>query len=111
MRTQVAFAILSLPSLVLGTGCYKVIDNTVPDSGMMMMMMPPVDSGPAMAYAAKTVIRDRQTLLIGHATFTELMDGRVEVTLELSHTSTGAHGVHIHANGSCDLPDFATAGG
>lgn len=35
------------------------------------------------------------------------MDGRIEVT----GISPGPHGMHIHAVGKCDAPDFQTAGG
>jgi superoxide dismutase, Cu-Zn family len=110
MRNLVAVVVLSLPALALGTGCYKVVENTVAQDGGQVMMMP-ADSGPAMMFGAKTILRDKTTLQVGRATFTELPDGTVDVLVELTKTSTGPHGLHIHANGACDVPDFASAGG
>ncbi len=37
--------------------------------------------------------------------------GLVQVVYNLQGVPPGTHGVHIHAVGRCDLPDFASAGG
>ncbi|MBI3805841.1 MAG: superoxide dismutase family protein [Nitrospirae bacterium] len=47
---------------------------------------------------------------IGTATFTEGSDG-VKIAIEASKLAPGQHGVHIHAAGKCEGPDFKTAGG
>ncbi|HEX2764587.1 MAG TPA: superoxide dismutase family protein [Allosphingosinicella sp.] len=40
----------------------------------------------------------------------EQEDGGVRVRVEATDMSPGAYGVHIHAIGRCDPPDFASAG-
>jgi len=47
---------------------------------------------------------------IGTATF-EPSDGGVRVDLSVSQLPPGTHGIHIHAVGKCEGPDFKTAGG
>lgn len=47
----------------------------------------------------------------GTATFTQKGTDAVTVKLKLENLSPGEHGVHIHAKGVCDAPDFKSAGG
>jgi Cu-Zn family superoxide dismutase len=47
---------------------------------------------------------------VGTATFTQV-GSVVRVVLEVQGLPRGAHGVHVHAVGKCDGPDFASAGG
>lgn len=47
---------------------------------------------------------------IGTATFTEGGDG-VKIAISVSKLSPGQHGLHIHAVGKCEGPDFKSAGG
>jgi Cu-Zn family superoxide dismutase len=47
---------------------------------------------------------------VGMATFTQESDG-VRLRAEFSGLPPGEHGIHIHAVGKCDAPDFMTAGG
>ncbi|MBI3637097.1 MAG: superoxide dismutase family protein [Candidatus Rokubacteria bacterium] len=47
---------------------------------------------------------------VGTATFTEVSGG-VRVVLEARDLPPGEKGVHIHAVGKCDPPQFTTAGG
>jgi Cu-Zn family superoxide dismutase len=37
--------------------------------------------------------------------------GRASLVLALSKLPAGVHGIHLHAVGKCDAPDFKTAGG
>jgi superoxide dismutase, Cu-Zn family len=46
---------------------------------------------------------------VGNATFTQVGDA-VRVVLEAQGLPPGTKGVHIHAIGKCDPPDFTTAG-
>jgi Cu-Zn family superoxide dismutase len=39
------------------------------------------------------------------------VDGGVEITAKISGLTPGPHGFHIHENGLCAAPDFASAGG
>lgn len=47
---------------------------------------------------------------IGTATLTEGGDG-VKISVSVSKLSPGQHGMHIHAAGKCEGPDFKSAGG
>ena len=46
----------------------------------------------------------------GTATLTETDNG-VDVELQISNLEPGNHGLHIHEVGSCQTPDFESAGG
>jgi Cu-Zn family superoxide dismutase len=47
---------------------------------------------------------------IGTATFTPA-DGGVRIDVDVSQLPPGTHGIHIHAVGKCEGPNFTTAGG
>jgi Cu-Zn family superoxide dismutase len=48
----------------------------------------------------------------GSVTFTEVGDGAIEVTAEISGLSpNGVHAIHIHEKGDCSAPDASSAGG
>jgi Cu-Zn family superoxide dismutase len=47
---------------------------------------------------------------IGTATFSASSDG-VQISVDVSQLPPGTHGIHIHAVGRCEGPDFKTAGG
>jgi len=47
---------------------------------------------------------------VGKATFKETSGG-VQIKATLSNLPPGTHGMHIHAVGKCDPPDFKSAGG
>ncbi|PFG12218.1 superoxide dismutase family protein [Bacillus sp. es.036] len=38
-------------------------------------------------------------------------DGATMISLDVSNLPEGEHGFHIHENGSCEAPDFKSAGG
>ena len=40
-----------------------------------------------------------------------MVGGAMRMTVHATGLSPGVHGVHIHAVGKCDAPDFASAGG
>jgi Cu-Zn family superoxide dismutase len=58
---------------------------------------------------ASAVLRDASSKLVGTALFTEGAEG-VRVTLRVQGLPPGGHGLHIHAVGQCDGPDFTSAG-
>lgn len=62
------------------------------------------------AALAQVDLVDVSGALLGKATFTENLNG-VEVALGVRDLEPGYHGIHIHENGSCEPPDFASAGG
>src|SRR5262249_56448519 len=58
---------------------------------------------------AQTVLRDKSGQQVGTATLTEGADG-VRVRVPASHLPPGPKAVHVHAVGTCDPPDFVSAG-
>ena len=63
------------------------------------------------AAAKKPVqLKDAQGKDVGTATFTPAKDG-VKVHVQVTHLPPGKHGIHIHAVGRCEAPEFKSAGG
>lgn len=68
-------------------------------------------SSPAFAETkGEAEIQNGQGEKIGTATLTEGADG-VKIAIVVSKLSPGPHGLHIHAAGKCEGPDFKSAGG
>jgi len=59
---------------------------------------------------AAAILHDAQGHEVGHATVSTAKDG-LDVVLAVSGLPAGTHGAHIHTTGTCDAPDFASAGG
>jgi superoxide dismutase, Cu-Zn family len=70
-----------------------------------------VAAGPAGARHADGVFIDTAGSEIGSIHLTEDAQGIVHVDAKVKGLSTGRHGIHIHAVGSCTVPTFASAGG
>ena len=49
--------------------------------------------------------------LRGEATFKELENGAIDLTVRLNGVSPGEHAVHLHENGDCSAVDGSSAGG
>lgn len=63
---------------------------------------------------ATAELRDAQGQMVGNATLTTDRAGGVRMQVRLSGFTTaaaGEHGIHIHAVGMCEAPEFKTAGG
>ena len=58
---------------------------------------------------ARAELKNARGQAVGSATFTQVASV-VRVVLETQGLPRGAHGVHVHAVGKCDGPDFQTAG-
>jgi Cu-Zn family superoxide dismutase len=54
-------------------------------------------------------LRDAQGAAVGTATLTEA-DGGVRVSVSVKGVAPGLHGLHVHAAGKCEGPDFKSAG-
>lgn len=68
-----------------------------------------VAMGPA-GPGATAELKNAQGRVVGQATFTE--EGTaVRIVLDVRGLPSGEKGVHIHAVGRCDPPDFTSAGG
>jgi superoxide dismutase, Cu-Zn family len=48
---------------------------------------------------------------IGTAAFTEQADGKVRIVVQANGLTPGRHGIHVHAVGRCEPPEFTSAGG
>jgi Cu-Zn family superoxide dismutase len=60
--------------------------------------------------AASAVLRDASGRTVGTAVFTQQANG-VRLAVQVQGLPPGQHGIHVHAVGRCDAPDFMTAGG
>ncbi|HEY4709002.1 MAG TPA: superoxide dismutase family protein [Candidatus Acidoferrales bacterium] len=65
------------------------------------------DTAPKSAHAD---IMNAQGTKIGTAKL-KAVNGGVEIEVKVSGLTPGDHGIHIHAVGKCEGPDFKTAGG
>jgi len=55
-------------------------------------------------------VKNSSGFTIGTAMIADTMDG-VDVTLDLTSIPEGNHAIHFHETGTCDGPDFKSAGG
>ena len=71
-----------------------------------------VPGGRSMAghFTARAVLHNGAGMAVGNATARQAGDA-LKVSVEVQGLTPGLHGVHVHAVGKCDAPDFATAGG
>lgn len=59
---------------------------------------------------AKAELKDAQGNVVGTARLTQLKTG-VRISLQVTGLSPDTHAFHIHNVGSCEAPDFKSAGG
>jgi superoxide dismutase, Cu-Zn family len=71
---------------------------------------PPQKSSAQMAQSAHADIVNATGQKIGTATFATAASG-VRIDVDVTQLPPGTHGIHIHAVGKCESPDFKTAGG
>ncbi len=55
-------------------------------------------------------LKDKDGKSLGKADFVQNADGSVKLTVKYNNIPAGLHGMHVHAVGKCEGPDFATAG-
>jgi Cu-Zn family superoxide dismutase len=65
---------------------------------------------PADEVSAEAELLDAQGYSVATATITQVSKG-VKISLDVSSLSPGMHAFHIHGVGSCEPPDFKSAGG
>jgi Cu-Zn family superoxide dismutase len=71
----------------------------------------PAKSAPEHApAAARAELKDAKGAKVGTATFTTADDG-VAMAVQVQGLPPGEHGLHVHAAGKCDDPEFKSAGG
>jgi superoxide dismutase, Cu-Zn family len=64
---------------------------------------------PAKPTSARAMLHDASGTEVGRARLQQVGRG-IRVTLQVTRLAPGTHGVHVHAVGKCDTPDFASAG-
>jgi Cu-Zn family superoxide dismutase len=88
----------------------KATRYVIPAVSLMLMgcagAMPGATSGGGTAAAE---LRDANNQVVGQATFIEISGG-VRIVLEARGLPAGDKGVHLHAVGKCEPPQFASAG-
>ena len=67
-------------------------------------------AAPAAAPSAVATLKNAGGIEIGHATFTSAKGG-VKIEVTVAGLPPGKHGIHVHAAGKCDPPEFKSAGG
>lgn len=103
---------------ILALGMMSLSLGACPDQPDKQDLAPATDLAPA-ARLARAIIMDRSMSRIGTAMFTETGAGPVRVVVEIEKASPGKHGLHVHAEGKCDVSvtdmgvagDFLSAGG
>ena len=86
-------------------------ENTVPPGEMPGNMMAGNMSGNmAGENSAVAMLETAEGAAAGTATVTEA-DGALRISMALLGLPSSPHGVHVHMTGTCDAPDFTSAGG
>ncbi len=75
--------------------------------GMLALI---VFSGCGSTQTAKAVLHNAKGEVVGKATLLETPEG-VKISLAATGVPRGTHAFHIHEAGSCEAPDFKSAGG
>jgi Cu-Zn family superoxide dismutase len=65
---------------------------------------------PAAAASGAAALKNAEGKEIGTATLTDA-NGGVKVQVKVAGLPPGKHGIHVHAAGKCEPPDFKSAGG
>ena len=78
------------------------------DLAFLLVLAIPLSA--AAAPAAKATLANADGKDVGTATFTPARGG-VKVHVVASGLTPGKHGIHLHAVGKCEPPDFKSAGG
>jgi superoxide dismutase, Cu-Zn family len=78
--------------------------------GLLAALVLPVAAAAAAGPSAHAVLRSADGKRVGTAVFLPAHGG-VTVRVEVKGLPPGKHGIHIHAAGKCEGPDFKSAGG
>ena len=76
----------------------------------LMLVFTLVGAALAQGTSASATLQSASGAAAGSATFSQVADG-VRVVARFQGLPPGVHGIHVHAVGRCDAPDFMSAGG
>jgi Cu-Zn family superoxide dismutase len=98
---------ITLTAAVLALG---IAGCTSPDASEDGTARVATENPAAAAHQATAMLRDANGAAVGTATATE-EGGAIAINLKVTGLPPGEHGVHVHTIGSCQAPDFKSAGG
>ena len=75
---------------------------------LVLVLAPSAD---AVGERAVAELYDSEGQLVGLAFFEQISQSTVRITGPVEGLEPGPHGVHIHETGTCEPPDFTSAGG
>lgn len=93
--------LLRTSALMLGIGAILALTLTA-------MLAP---TAQAVGERAVAELYNAENQLVGLAFFEQISQSTVRITGPVEGLSRGPHGVHIHETGTCEPPDFTSAGG
>lgn len=79
-------------------------------AGLAIPLLAAQSSEPARAGTIETIIHNTKGEAIGRAILTSLPQGGVKLKVVVTGLKPGKHGMHFHAAGVCQPPDFKSAG-
>ena len=82
---------------------------TVAASAALALALPLAGARAEGAHTARAVLKDAKGEKVGTATLVEARGG-VQVAVKAQGLTPGTHGIHVHAVGKCDDPEFKSAG-
>ena len=109
----------SMLALAATAGCSSEKTTYVDNSTDILAndMMPAPETGNMMGNAmvpggerAEAVLKTADGTQVGTAVVQQTADG-LQATVQVNGVPAGKHGVHVHMTGSCEAPDFKSAGG
>ncbi len=78
---------------------------------LLLALVLPLASVSAAGEKASGELKDKDGKSMGKVSLSQDNTGAVKLSVNYSGLPAGNHGVHFHATGKCDGPDFMTAGG
>ncbi len=75
----------------------------------LALALPLAASGAEPPHAARALLKDAKGEKVGTATLVEAKGG-VTIAVKAQGLPPGTHGIHLHAVGKCDDPEFKSAG-
>lgn len=104
-RLLIPFVIMMLMALVMGAcGSEENSQDSEVESGNVS------DHTEEISEEVTVTLKNNEDDNIGSAVLQEIDEG-VRIKVDATHLTPGQHGFHIHETGSCEAPDFESAGG